>query len=92
MEKINKLLYSIVFILALSTSANAEWKMFASEDGTFMYDTEDGIIFEYHSAYKLDDGSVGSQTFHQISYHYRYGTPAAYFYSQKEKQKKNSKK
>ena len=48
MEKLNSLLYSILLLTVVTTSANAEWKMFASEQGTYMYCTETGATFKYN--------------------------------------------
>ena len=46
MEKLNSLLYSILLLSVITTSANAKYKMFSSSDGTFLYEDSKGIVLK----------------------------------------------
>ena len=45
MEIVNRLLYSMVFVFALTISANAKYNMLSSEKQAYMYDEESGTLF-----------------------------------------------
>lgn len=47
MARLNNLLYSVLAFMLFAVSANAEWKMFNSEYGVFIYETQKGIVLKY---------------------------------------------
>ena len=58
MVGLNNLLYSFLFIILFTISANAEWKMHSSRGGTFIYNTEDGGVFKYYTAVIGDNNAT----------------------------------
>lgn len=74
MGKLNTLLYSVLMVMFMSISANANYQMFSDNENTYIYNDKDGSVYLFQAAFKTGD-DLNKETFIQIGYHFKYPTP-----------------